>query len=383
LVINQLKVYDLLLLTKMLCEFSLLWWMVDPKMNTPLLGHLDMQPLHCGFNYLIKPRYVLPVLMLFGSLQLTTCAAFAQETATFQQKLRRQVSVTWQGQQLAAALQRLARAGQIPLWLDRRVDRQQEISIQLVEVSLAEAMNHITQQQALGFLPLKNIAYGGPQQSAQELPALIRQAREQLRGASAKYRKRWLREESVQWPRLTEPRALVELWLRDAEIELIGIDRIAHDLLPEQELPPLALVDRLVLVLSGFDLTCAIRADGRSCEIVPIRRPQNRPRQGTLPKRSPGDGAKRKSTSKAKSKTSQRFTLKLENQRLGNVLDQLEEQLGLEVAWSTSEQVGGREQLVSFEVQEVELDQLLRSLLAPLGLQHSRDGNRVRIEAKR
>ncbi|MGI9326237.1 MAG: hypothetical protein ACR2PZ_13530, partial [Pseudomonadales bacterium] len=260
-------------------------------MNTPLIGHLDMEPLRCRFNYLIKPRYVVLLLMLIGSQQLSIGVGFAQETATFKQKLRRQVSVTWQGQELATALQRLARAGQISLWLDRRVDRQQEISIKIVELSLADALQHIAQQQALGFVPLKNIAYGGPQQTALELPALIRDARDQLRRASAKYRQRWLREEAVQWPRLTEPRALVKSWLDKAEVELLGSDQIAHDLWAAQELPAMALVDRLVLVLAGFDLTCAIRADGRSCEIVPITRPLKQARLETTPQRLPGGAA--------------------------------------------------------------------------------------------
>ncbi|MGI9429788.1 MAG: hypothetical protein ACR2NM_14090, partial [Bythopirellula sp.] len=206
---------------------------------------------------------------------------------------------------------------------------------------------------------------------------------------SAKYRQRWLREEAVPWPRLSEPRALVQSWLDKAAVELLGSDRIAHDLWAAQEVPAMALVDRLVLALAGFDLTCAIRADGRSCEIVPITRPLTQARLETMLQRLPDDAAQPKATRQRKAKpttdptTNQRFTLKLENRPLGHVLDQFEQQLQLEVVWSTSELLTARQQLVSCEVQDVELDELLRSLLDRIELQHSREGRRVRIEAKR
>ena len=362
----------------MLLEVSLSSWSVHLEMNTPLDGQLDMELIICRFNYLITPRDVVLMFLLLGGPPLAADDAFARETASMQQKLRRQVSATWQGQELAAALDRLATANQISLWRDRRVDWQQTISIRIVDLPLADAFQQISRQHNLGFVPLETIAYGGPYQTAQELPALIRESRSQLRRASAKQRKRWLREESVQWPRLTEPRALVQRWLDEAEIELVGSDRIAHDLWAAHQLPPMALVDRLVLVLAGFDKTCAIRPDGKSCEIVSITRPLKRARLATPSQRLSGNAAK----PRTKRKTSQRFTLKLENQPLGIVLDQLAEQLKLEIAWRSSQQRTARELLVSCEVQDVELDELLGSLLDPVGLQHTRADKQIRIEKK-
>jgi len=304
----------------------------------------------------------------------------AQSSPTFEQKLQGKVSVTWQDQQLAVALERLSNAGEITLWLDRRVDRQQIVSMQCVDLPLVQAFERLAQQQSLGFTRLERIAYLGPQQTALELTTLIDQARNTLATPAlatpspTTIRKRWLRPEATTWPRLSEPRALVESWLRNAKIQSVGSEQIPHDLWPEQKLPPLALVDRLVLVLAGFDLTCEIATDGKSCAIVPITRPLKLVRQRPLPKKQPRNSQHGESH--------QRFTLRLENQPLGRVLDHFAKQLQLEVVWSVERKEQVRKQLVSCDVKNANLDELLQSVLRPAELLHQREGKRVTIQAR-
>ncbi len=308
----------------------------------------------------------------------------AQRSPTFEQKLQGKVSVTWQDQQLAVALERLASAGEITLWLDRRVDRQQTVTMQCVDLPLVQAFERLAQQQSLGFTRLEKIVYLGPQQTALELTTLIDQARDTLATpflatpslgkTPTTIRKRWLRPEATTWPRLSEPQALVESWLRNAKIQCVGSEQIPHDLWPEQTLPPLALVDRLVLVLVGFDLTCEIAANGKTCEVVPITRPLKLARQRPFPKRPPRNSPH--------SESHQRFTLRLENQPLGQVLDHFAKQLQLEVVWSVKRKEQVCKQLVSCDVKNADLDELLQSVLKPAELLHQREGKRVTIQAR-
>ncbi len=342
--------------------------------NTPRPRHVETQTMIWNINKnLIALRNggvlgaMIVMTLLAGSLSA------ARHSQTFEQKLQRKVSVTWQGQQLVLALERLASTGQITLWLDRRVDHQQTVTLQCVDLPLVQVLEKIAQQQSLGFARLDRIIFLGPEQTALELPTLIRQARVPLANSPAAIRKFWLRKKNTTWSRLSEPRTLAESWLREANVSLNGSEQIPHDLWPAQSLPPLALVDRLVLLLSGFDLTCQIASDGKRCEIVPITRPLKLVRQRPGQKSPP-----RNSTQGASHK---RFTLRLENQPLGRVLDQFAKQLQLEIVWAF-ERKQVKERLVSCEVQNIELDELLQSLLSPAGLQHHRDGKRVTIQTK-
>jgi len=296
----------------------------------------------------------------------------AQDEFPLRRKLQRRVTITWQGQELAAALQRLTSAGQVALWLDRRVDRQQIINAQVIDLSLEQALENVAEKKSLGVAQLGELVYIGPRQAARELTT--QQARSMLSKAPAATRRRWLHAEPVDWPRLSEPRALATDWLSTANIQLMGSERIAHDLWPKQSLPTMPLVDRLVLLLAGFDLTCQISADGKTCEVVPIQRPlkiiQQRPAPRIQPRRP------RKGTSR------QLFTLRLENQPLGRVLDKFAEQLQLEVVWGLERHKLARKQPVSCDVQNVELDELLDSIFASTNLRHRREGKRITIQVK-
>ncbi len=306
---------------------------------------------------------------------LFTCSdAKAQRSPRLEHKLRREVSMSWREQELAEGLKRLAMAGEITLWLDRRIDRQQRLTLQLTEVSLEQALREITSQLGLGYTRLGAVIYLGPEQSALELLTLAQQLRAKIRKLPANVSRRWLLPQATRWPRLSEPRRLAKSWLAEASLHLTGDEQIAHDLLQARSLPPLPLADRLVLLLVGFDLTCEVAGDGTECAIVPIARPLNpaMPTRESKPAAATSDNHKKT--------THQVFTLSLKSQPLGRVLDQLAQQVQLQVVWKEeSPQVvlEIRKRLVSCEVMNVRLEELLRSILDNTGLEFQLDGKRV------
>jgi len=287
--------------------------------------------------------------------------------------LAQRITATWQGQQLGTALERLASTRQAPLWLDRRVDPRQTVDVQFTDVPFAQALAKLTEQHSLGVTQLDSVIYVGPRKTARGLATLARRARAALAQAPAVRRKQWLRAAPSSWPRLTQPRALLKELLAQAGIELVDDKLVAHDLWQARELPPMALVDRVVLILAGFDLTCEISPDGKTCRVVPIEYPL--PDAGDAPlaeANSPAPGTA----------TRQQFSLRLENQPVGRVMEQLARQLKLELFWtedSLQSNKRSRETLVSCQIKNVDLDELLRSILSPAGLGFSREGQRVEI----
>jgi hypothetical protein len=135
-----------------------------------------------------------------------------------------------------------------------------------------------------------------------------------------------------------------------------------------------------VLVLAGFDLTCEISRDGEKCRVVPIEYPLPASGAPLAEASSPVRLSDRSGANAAR----RRFSLRLENQAVGRVMEQLAGQLKLELSWNEdSLRANGRsrETLVSCQVADVDLDELLRGILKPAGLGFTKAGQRVEIYA--
>jgi hypothetical protein len=153
-----------------------------------------------------------------------------------------------------------------------------------------------------------------------------------------------------------------------------GSERIAHDLWAEGELPAMTLADQLTVLLAGFDLTFRILPEGRAIEIVPVDWESIAP----APPAAPTERRAERPTPGGR----QVFTLRVENQPVGNVLGQLGRRLGWQLTVDDAAlRAAGRslDKRVSFRVENADEDQLLEALLAPAGLRAQRDGKKVRI----
>ncbi len=322
-------------------------------------------------------RHVSILAVAILALLLSYNDSLAKPTPSLKEKLQRRVTVTWQGQELATAVKRLADTAQIPIWLDRRVDRQQTVTLELDDLPLYQALEKLAQKQSLATVQLGNLLYIGPKQTARQLPNLIRQAHKSLESLPTQTRRRWLKPKATSWPRLSEPRTLADNWLREERLTLLDSQPIAHDLWPANSLPPSPLIDRLLLLLAGFDLTCQITPDGKSCQIVPLK-----PTFEVVPN-DPLPPTKPKPTRTSRP-SHQRFTLRLENQPLGPVLEQLARQLNLKIVWDQkiANRESHRQQHISCDIKNAKLNELLQSILAPAGLEHQRKDKQITIQEK-
>ena len=288
------------------------------------------------------------------------------------------VTVNWRGQQLGLALERLAEQLPATLWLDRRVDFSQEVNLQLSNVQVADAIEQLTESYELAALHFGEILYVGPKKTTQGLAALLLRARAAAAKTPPAQAKGWLTKRNFSWPRLSEPRKLLGTMLDEAELSMERLELVPHDLWPERSLPASSLVDQAVLMLAGFDLTCEISADGR-CRVVPIAYP--------LPDESDKLATARPQQEKRASTThsEKRFSLKLENQPVGLVIEQLARQLKLQITWDEASLKAtgrSRQALVSCDVKDVGIDQLLAAILEPAGLLARRETGKLVIQAQ-
>jgi hypothetical protein len=353
--------------------------------------------------------------LVAGALGIPTFVDAAE--APLPAKLQGRLTANWQGQQLQAVLQRIAETQGVSLWVDRRVDPQHIVNAQFTNAQLSAVLDQILIDAHLSWAMWDKIIYIGPREAAPEMATLAAVARQALGKLPASRRANWMKAKAVKWPRLSDPRDVLAGWLADAEIEIKNPEVLSHDLWDAAHLPPLPLVDRVVLLLLGYDKTCRISASGQAVEIIPIARPvliteeyqpgrqmrellaafrddptvvlnrqgnrvaitgrwedQLRARQilkGSQP--NPETPVARQGRAQE-----QRFSLKLENQPVNKVLDQLAGQLGLAVNWQSDAQ-SRREHLTSCEIKDGTLEDLLDGVLAPVGLSYSLEGTQLTI----
>ncbi|WP_148074991.1 hypothetical protein [Bythopirellula goksoeyrii] len=339
-------------------------------------------------------------------------------------QLGMRISAIWKGQSLGVVLDRLAVARDITFWVDRRVDIQRPIDGHFRDVPLRDVLNSLTKDGSLGWSDLGNICYVGPQDAAHEIATLIELAKDSVQELPTRKKDTWLRESMIGWPRLSEPGLLLKLWLEEQGIELVHPELIEHDLWAAKKLPTLSLVDRVVLLLVGFDLTCQISPDGDKCNVVAIERPVTIAREYDAGRKSRSvveqmsrkapellvqqtgnrlsvrgrwedhkklmgllSGSSSGSSDRVPQKSSQQrqlFSLRLKNQPLGKVITQIAHQLGLEVVWENDlldRDTDPREQLVSCEVQEADLSILLDAIVHPLGIDYRLQDGRLTLIA--
>lgn len=295
------------------------------------------------------------------------------------------------------------------MWIDRRVDPQQLVNAQFTEATLSEVFDGILTPANLGWSAWGDLIYVGPQATASEIATLRAIARKSVDKLSANRRRPWLATEATSWPRLTDPRDLLAEWLANSGLLVKNPAALGHDLWDAKTFPPLSLLDRVVLLLAGYDMTCQIGAGGETLEIIPIARPvliteQYQPgrkmrelmsafqdnsavtlnRQNSsvaltgrwedhqLARSIIADAKSRsqQATDQPTSKQERRFSLKLENQPVGKVVDQLASQLGLTVEWNAGA-IDQREKLTTCEIQDGTIDGLFTMVLAPVGLRYS------------
>jgi hypothetical protein len=342
-------------------------------------------------------------------------------------QLQRRVTLTWRDQSIGQALANLGSSQGLPIWIDRRLDPSGKVNLAASDQLLSDVLTRLVTEhggQAWGWTPWRSIVYFGPRQTADELATLSAIARDRLAKAPAEMRRRWLAPAAFSYPRLSQPRELLDELAASIGASLQHASAVPHDLWPAQSTPPLAAIDRVVLLLAGFELQGEISADGRQLRVAPIKRPLQMSREYALTARSepaimaleasdPRVDVRRRgrralvaapwehheqiraamrgqtlddeppsARPRSNNAGEQRFTLTLENQPLKRVLEHLALQLQLTFLWDQRLRGGAEEygeKLVSCDVAQADLDEVLRAILAPAELSFVRDGRTITI----
>lgn len=333
------------------------------------------------------------------------------------EQLAAAVTVSWTNLPLGRALASLAETQHVATLLDRRIDPDREISLSLSRRPLADAFQQIASDTHTGYCQFGPLAYFGPEASARRLRTLAAMSLDQARALGASGARKFLVLRSWQWDDLSEPRELVAHLAAETDVKVAGAERVPHDLWRGADLPPLSWLDRMTLVLAEFDLTFRIEHGGTEVEIIKL------PGQIAVTRNfaAKGDAAKLARTwsrslpdaritfekgriqvigrvedqewieTQLRGKPLDRpvvtagpevYKLSVEKAALDSVLNQLANRLELQLDWDRPAIDRARistEQLITVQVSDVSLDELLRAVLAGTGLNFRRTGQKIAI----
>jgi hypothetical protein len=299
-------------------------------------------------------------------------------TSAPSKQVGRTATIHWQRVPLGEAVARLKNSFAQAIFLDRRVDPEQRVSLDIEASSADDVLAAVAGERGLGVGRLGKLLYLGPSSAAAELRTLAAQHAAEIARLPGDLRASLQKKRPMAWPRLAEPRELVATLVQQVGWRLGNSEQIPHDLWAAGELPELTLAEQLTVLLIGFDLTFEIHAADRSIAVVPLAadalaqreaRPGNRPAMQSKNARSPKGGR-------------QVYTLRVQEQPVGAVLSALSKRLNWPVEIDEAAiQAAGRslDKRVSFSVEQADQDQLLNALLEPAGLDFRREGQRVRI----
>lgn len=295
---------------------------------------------------------------------------------------RRTASIHWQRVPLRDALGRLDELFEDVVFVDRRVDPSQRVSLDIEAKSAEEVVAAIAAERNLGVVRLGRLVYLGPRTAAEQLHAIADLRGQEVARLPGESRSALVRKKQLSWPRLTEPRRLVTSVVEQHGWRVARAERIPHDLWAAGKLPDLTLANKLTVLLVGFDLTFQLRPNERSIEIVPLQ-------EAVATSGTGGARIQSKTTSntaRPQRGTKQVYTLRVEEQPVGEVLRALSKRLNwpLDID-EASIRAAGRslETRVSFAVEDADRDKLLKALLTPAGLDYRLEGDRVRIVPRR
>lgn len=333
--------------------------------------------------------------------------------AELPQALQSRLSLQWSENPLRPALANLANSQRTAIWLDRRLDPGQRIELSADEQPLEVILQRLCLKLSAGQCRIGPVIYLAPPESANclaTLAAIKRQEAANLPALKAAFAK----VARFAWPEFAEPRQLAEKLAAEAGLTISNPLVLPHDLWPSGDFPPLSLADRLTLVAAGFDLTYTI-ADG-SLTWVPqpaaVVYEQGYPWKGNIASaiaqvrekvpaivaRAEGNqiiargrfedhellarllsGQSVKTTKVVEGEKV--YTLKVDEQQAGAVVKLLAQRLERQLKYEPAV-LEKLQQRVSFDVDKVTLEELLRKTLDPLELTYRLDATALEILPK-
>jgi hypothetical protein len=291
-------------------------------------------------------------------------------------------TIHWQSVPLGETLDRLKLLFNEPVFVDRRVDPNSRVTLDMSASSAEQALGGIADNCGLDVARVGRLLYLGPASAAGRLRPLASLRSHDAARLPADARIAISKRRPLSWPRLSEPRQIATTAVEQCGWRIVDAETIPHDLWAANDLPELTLAEELTVVLLGFDLTFEFEAEDHAIRIVPLT-----PNVAPAPAHSVHNRAAVKSPApRTAGGTKQVYTLHVQEKPVGAVLHELANRLhwNLQIDEDAIRAAGkSLDQRVSFSVTNADQEKLLNALLEPAGLEYREEGDQIRVIPQR
>lgn len=284
------------------------------------------------------------------------------------------IVATWRATPLAEVAAALGPLLGRPVVVDRRIDPTTPVTLVADGRDAGEVLAELARLSGSEVVVLRESVRLAVPGSRSPLQAAEEARGSELQQATADVRRLLSSRSPAAWPAGSSPGPLISAMAAENGLTIRGLDRLPHDHLRSQSLPPTSLAATLDLLLAGFDLRATITGTG--LEVVPID-PQGVPRR---PPQLPAGSR----SQPAGSPPATRFTLEAAAP-LEELLTAVATQTGLTLRLDAArlKELGiDPATVVRVQVADVTRDQLLDRLTAPVGLSWTIDGTTLVVTAR-
>ncbi len=390
----------------------------------------------------VRPRlrFGLVCFLILSSIAVLAAEPFSGKK--FDDALDQKIGRTWgggDGDSIRQALQQLTESNHASIVLDRRIDPTQPVSLTVPTTPLRDVIAALARMVDAGNVVVGNVVYVGPVESAKKLRTLIELRNEDLAKLASNAAKKtdkspWKNSSvslslrrTIAWQDFDRPRDILKQVAEKWKIEIEGLDKLPHDLWAGSSLTQVTATEALSLLLVQFDSTFEFIPDRAAIRIVPIPLRVFVERSYALPpnptetiragrERFAGaeiivGGAKlivqatveqqaeiaawlkpggQKLVKPATDKTEKllserRFTLKLENAALGDVIKTFVAN-GVQIKYDPMQfadaEISLDKKINKIDVKQVPAEKLFRDLFEPLGIEVAIEGETVTLRPK-
>ena len=172
-----------------------------------------------------------------------------------------QTGVIWNEQPIRETLSNFATHHRLGFLLDRRVDPDTLISLDVKQITVREVFEQAAKQHGLAFCEFETVAYIGPVDAAEQLRLLAALRSEQLAKLPENKRAGMLTPISFHTEQYDEPVVTLQRLAAAAGFDGTAFQQLPHDVWPELHFPNETPTVIFSLILIGFDRTFAISKD--------------------------------------------------------------------------------------------------------------------------
>jgi len=180
------------------------------------------------------------------------------------------ISVRWQDVPVRSRLVALSHRQGIPIFLDRRIDPDQPLNLDLQQKTWEQVLWETAAQLELEVCQLDELYYFSPQECSIPIRVAYEHNRDQLKRNRKRLSVPWLKPVEFEVRPFDQPRQRLEDLARRYDVSVKGLDKLPLDVWPGWRLPKTDLLQQFTLLLSGFGLYPSISADGKTVMIEAI-----------------------------------------------------------------------------------------------------------------